>query len=98
MRTGKRFATSIRAFLEIRREFGSFDSYIWGFVGGAPVLNTWSADSHIPAETPLSIELSKDLRRRGFSFLGPVVCYAQLQATGLVMDHVKSCYRWRELS
>jgi DNA-3-methyladenine glycosylase I len=90
--------SNARAFLEIRREFGSFDSYIWGFVGGAPVLNTWSADSHIPAETPLSIELSKDLRRRGFSFLGPVVCYAQLQATGLVMDHVKSCYRWRELS
>jgi DNA-3-methyladenine glycosylase I len=90
--------SNAKAFLEISREFGSFDSYIWGFVDGTPIVNAWSADSHLPAETPLSIELSKDLRRRGFSFLGPVVCYAHLQATGLVMDHVTTCFRWRELS
>lgn len=86
-----------RAFLEIQREFGTFDSYIWDFVNGVPIVNTWGADSEIPAETPLSKQVSGDLRRRGFTFLGPVVCYAHLQATGLVMDHVTSCFRWREL-
>ena len=90
--------SNARAFLEIRNEFGSFDSYIWGCVGGVPIASEWGDDSEIPAETPLSKELSKDLRRRGFSFLGPVVCYAHLQATGLVNDHVTACYRWRELS
>ena len=86
-----------RAFLAIRREFGSFDSYIWGFVGGVPIVNAWDDPSQIPAETQLSKQVSADLRRRGFTFLGPVVCYAHLQATGLVMDHVTSCFRWREL-
>ncbi|MGD0943043.1 MAG: DNA-3-methyladenine glycosylase I [Acidimicrobiales bacterium] len=90
--------TNARAFLEIRRQFGSFDSYVWGFVGGLPLVNAWRAESEIPAETQLSKELSADLRRRGFRFLGPVVCYAHLQATGLVMDHVTSCFRWSELS
>ena len=90
--------SNARAFLEIRNEFGSFDSYIWGCVGGVPIASEWGDDSEIPAETPLSKELSKDLRRRGFSFLGPVGCYAHLQATGLVNDHVTACYRWRELS
>jgi DNA-3-methyladenine glycosylase I len=90
--------TNARAFLEIRCQFGSFDSYVWGFVGGLPVVNAWRAESEIPAETQLSKELSADLRRRGFRFLGPVVCYAHLQATGLVMDHVTSCFRWSELS
>ena len=87
-----------QAFLEVRNEFGSFDSYIWGFVGGAPMVNAWTVDSDIPAETQLSRDMSSALRRRGFSFLGPVICYAHLQATGLVMDHVTSCFRWRELS
>ncbi len=86
-----------RAFLDIRREFGSFDSYIWDFVAGVPIVNAWDGLSQIPAETPLSKQVSADLRRRGFTFLGPVVCYAHLQATGLVMDHVTSCFRWREL-
>ena len=86
-----------RAFLDIRREFGSFDSYIWDFVGGVPIVNAWDDLSQIPAETPLSKQVSADLRRRGFTFLGPVVCYAHLQATGLVRDHVTSCFRWREL-
>ena len=89
--------SNARAFLDIRREFGSFDSYVWGFVNGAPIVNSWGEDSQIPAETPLSKQVSADLRRRGFTFLGPVVCYAHLQATGLVMDHVTSCFRWREL-
>jgi DNA-3-methyladenine glycosylase I len=89
--------SNARAFLELRREFGSFDSYIWRFVDGAPLVNTWAEDSQIPAETSLSKEVSGDLRRRGFSFLGPVVCYAHLQATGLVMDHVTSCFRWSSL-
>ena len=89
--------TNAQAFLEIRREFGSFDDYIWGFVSGVPIVNTWGDESQIPAETPLSKHVSADLRRRGFTFLGPVVCYAHLQATGLVMDHVTSCFRWSEL-
>jgi len=87
-----------RAFLEVRREFGSFDSYIWGFVNGVPIVNSWQAESKLPAETQLSRDLSSDLRRRRFTFLGPVVCYAHLQATGLVMDHVTGCFRWSELS
>jgi DNA-3-methyladenine glycosylase I len=87
-----------RAFLEVRREFGSFDSYIWGFVDGVAIVNAWDENAKLPAETQLSRDLSADLRRRGFRFLGPVVCYAHLQATGLVMDHVTSCFRWRELS
>jgi len=86
-----------RAFLELRRSFGSFDSYIWAFVGGVPVIGNWDAESKLPAETQLSRDLSADLRRRGFTFLGPVVCYAHLQATGLVMDHVTTCFRWSEL-
>jgi len=89
--------SNARAFLEIRGEFGSFDNYIWGFVDGAPVVNNWDSGSQIPAETALSKEVSADLRRRGFRFLGPVVCYAHLQATGLVNDHVTSCFRFQEL-
>jgi len=90
--------TNARAFLEISREFGTFDRYIWEFVKGVPIVNSWAEDSEIPASTPLSQELSADLRRRGFTFVGPVVCYAHMQATGLVVDHVTSCFRWRELS
>ena len=87
-----------RAFLEIQSDYGSFDSYIWGFVDRAPIVNTWGPEDQIPAETALSTALSKDMKRRGFSFLGPVVCYAHMQATGLVMDHITNCYRWSELS
>ena len=71
---------------------------MWAFVHGVPMVNAWGEESQIPAETPLSVEVSADLKRRGFTFVGPVVCYAHLQATGLVMDHVTSCFRWRELS
>lgn len=90
--------SNARAFLEVRKEFGTFDRYIWGFVGGTPLVNRFGPDSPIPAETVLSKEVGGDLRRRGFGFLGPVTCYAYLQATGLVMDHVTTCFRWEELA
>jgi DNA-3-methyladenine glycosylase I len=86
-----------RAFLALAEERGSFDNYVWEFVGGSPILNSWRDMSELPAETDLSRALSKDLRSRGFSFVGPVVIYAHMQATGLVMDHLTSCFRWQEL-
>lgn len=87
-----------RVYLALQDEFGSFNTYIWRFVGGGPVVNRWSAFENLPAETAASQELSSDLRRRGMRFVGPIVCYAHMQATGLVMDHVTSCYRWEELA
>lgn len=87
-----------RAFLEVQREHGSFDAYIWGFVPGLPMLNRWTNISEIPATTSLSAALSKDLRSRGFRFVGPTICYSHLQAAGLVMDHVTSCFRFEELA
>jgi DNA-3-methyladenine glycosylase I len=87
-----------RAFLEVTKEFGSFDAYVWGFVGGRPVVNKWRRIGQVPATSPESEALSKDLRRRGFSFVGPTVCYAHLQATGLVNDHLVSCFRYAELT
>ena len=79
-------------FLEIQKEFGSFDAYIWSFVNGKPVINQWVSTDEIPATTELSTRLSKDLKRRGFKFLGPTTVYAHLQATGLVNDHLMSCH------
>ena len=87
-----------RAFLAVQEEFGSFDAYIWGFVHGQPIVNTWKRTAQLPAITPESEALSKDLRRRGFGFVGPTVCYAHLQATGLVNDHLVSCFRYGELT
>jgi DNA-3-methyladenine glycosylase I len=87
-----------KAFLEIQKEHGSFDKYIWEFIGGKPVQNKWNSHKQVPAKTPLSIALSKDLLKRGFRFVGPTICYAFMQATGLVNDHLLSCYRFRELS
>ena len=89
--------TNARAFLEVQKEFGSFNTYIWNFVGGAPVQNHWSAHKQVPARTPLSIALSEDLLKRGFRFVGPTICYAFMQATGLVNDHLVRCFRHREL-
>lgn len=86
-----------RATLAARAEFGSLDAYLWSFVGGAPLVGGWDEMSDIPAETAESRAMSKDLKRRGFRFVGPTVCYAFMQATGLVNDHVASCYRWREV-
>jgi DNA-3-methyladenine glycosylase I len=85
-----------RATLAVRKELGLLDTYLWGLVGGAPIVNRWRGDD-IPAETPLSREMSKDLKRRGFGFVGPTVCYAFMQATGMVQDHVVSCFRYAEL-
>ncbi|HEY1016323.1 MAG TPA: DNA-3-methyladenine glycosylase I [Herpetosiphonaceae bacterium] len=86
-----------RAFLAIQAEFGSFDAYLWGFVGGAPRQNAWEQVGQVPASTPESIKLSKDLRQRGMTFVGPTICYAMMQATGLVNDHLTSCFRHAEL-
>ena len=82
-----------RAFLQVQNEFGSFDAYIWKFMGGAPIRNRWKAVKQVPAKTPMSIALSKDLLKRGFRFVGPTICYAFMQATGLVNDHLVSCFR-----
>jgi len=81
-----------RGFLEIQKEFGSFDAYVWPFVGGAPIMNRWRVQSDIPATTPESDALSKDLKQRGFKFVGSTIVYAHMQATGLVNDHLLSCF------
>jgi len=84
------------AFLQVQKEFGSFDAFIWKFVGGRPICNRWTESKQIPAKTPLSIALSKDLRKRGFRFVGPTICYAFMQATGLVNDHLVTCFRYKK--
>jgi DNA-3-methyladenine glycosylase I len=86
-----------QAFLRLQKEFGSFDKYIWNFVGGAPIQNKWDGHKHLPAKTALSAALSKDLLKRGFRFVGPTICYAFMQATGLVNDHLVTCYRYKQL-
>jgi len=86
-----------RAYLKIQAEFGSFDAYLWGWVGGRPLINRWQSLAEIPAETDLSRRLSRDLRARGFSFVGPTIVYALMQAVGLVNDHLTSCFRYRPL-
>ena len=86
-----------RAFLAVQTEFGSFDRYVWAFVGGRPRRNSWRSHAEVPAQTPESEALSKDLRRRGFTFVGPTICYALMQATGLVNDHLVGCFRRREI-
>ena len=86
-----------RAFLEVAQEYGSFDRYLWNFVDGKPVRNRWRVQSDVPASTPLSDRLSKDLKRRGFRFVGSTICYSFLQATGLVNDHLVGCFRHAEV-
>ena len=86
-----------RAFLKIQEEFGDFDSYCWRFVGGRPKLNQWKATRQIPATSPESAAFSKDLKHRGFSFVGPTVVYAYMQAVGMVNDHLVDCFRYREI-
>jgi DNA-3-methyladenine glycosylase I len=82
-----------RAFLEVRKEFGSFDRYIWSFVGGRPKRNNFRVPKEVPARTPESDAMSKDLLRRGFKFVGPTICYAFMQAVGMVNDHTVGCFR-----
>lgn len=85
-------------FLEVQKEFGSFDKYIWGFVDYKPVANTFASMRELPAKTPLSDKISADLKRRGFKFIGSTVVYAHMQATGMVNDHLVSCFRYNELN
>ena len=80
-------------FLRVQDQYGSFDAYLWGFVDGRPLINTWRSAADIPANTPVSDRLSKDLRRRGFKFVGTTICYAMMQATGMVNDHTIDCFR-----
>jgi len=88
--------TNARAFLEVQREFGSFDKYIWQFVGGKPILNSWKT-GQTPARTKESDAMSKDLLKRGFKFVGSTICYAYMQAVGMVNDHVVDCFRHHEV-
>src|SRR5439155_26661753 len=89
--------SNAKMFLAVKEEQGSFAAYIWQFVDGAPIRNAWRSLEEIPAETPQSRLLSKDLTRRGFKFVGPTICYAFMQAVGLVNDHVTGCFRYRKV-
>ncbi|MDO8580411.1 MAG: DNA-3-methyladenine glycosylase I [Candidatus Omnitrophota bacterium] len=84
-------------FLEIQKEFGTFAKYIWGFVGGKPIKNRWKGIKDLPVMTPQAEALAKDLKKRGFKFLGPTVIYAHMQATGMVNDHTVDCFRYHEV-
>ncbi|WP_455204985.1 DNA-3-methyladenine glycosylase I [Kaarinaea lacus] len=86
-----------KAFLKVQDEFGSFAKYQWDFVGGKPLQNCWRSLSDLPAKTPQSEALSKDLKKRGFSFVGPTIMYAHMQAVGMVNDHVLECFRYQEI-
>jgi DNA-3-methyladenine glycosylase I len=90
--------SNAKAFLEVQKEFGSFDNYIWSFVDHKPVKNSWQSLSEIPPKTSLSDIMSKDLTKRGFKFVGSTICYSFMQAAGMVNDHVVGCYRYREVS
>jgi DNA-3-methyladenine glycosylase I len=87
-----------RAFLAVQKEFGSFDAFVWSFVGGRTIVNKWKTMREIPARTPEAEAMSKDLVARGFRFVGPTICYAYMQAAGMVNDHVTSCFRYREVA
>ena len=89
--------SNAKRFLEVQEEFGSFDRYIWGFVGGKPVDNGLTSFSGMPAKTEVSEAMSRDLKRRGFKFVGPVICYSFMQAVGMVNDHLTSCFRYEEI-
>lgn len=88
---------SARAFLRVQEEFGSFDAYVWPFVGGETIHNEWRRLEEIPAKTAVAERLSADLKKRGFRFVGPTIMYAHMQATGMVNDHTVDCFRWSEL-
>jgi DNA-3-methyladenine glycosylase I len=89
--------TNAQKFLEVQEEFGSFDAFVWRFVGGMPQLNHWRSLSEVPATTLASDAMSKELKRRGFKFVGSTICYAFMQATGMVNDHTTDCFRHTEL-
>ena len=89
--------TNARAFLKLQKEFGSFDSYLWNFVDGRPKQNEWKSSMEIPSRTEISDILSKDLKRRGFVFVGTTICYSMMQAVGMVNDHTVYCFRYKDL-
>ena len=89
--------TNARAFLAVKEEFGSFDAYIWSFTGGKPLQNAWQSIYEIPPRTPDSDRMSKDLLKRGFRFVGSTICYAHMQATGMVNDHTVDCFRYNQV-
>jgi len=86
-----------KAFLAVQKEFGSFAAYVWGFVGGKPIKNSWQTEGQVPVKTRESTILSDDLKRRGFKFVGPTICYAFMQAVGMVNDHTVDCFRYHEV-
>lgn len=90
--------SNAQAFLKVKEEFGSFDKYIWQFVGGTPIQNRWTKFSKVPAKTKESDAMSKDLKKRGFRFVGSTICYAFMQATGMVNDHSVDCFRHKQLN
>ena len=89
--------TNAKAFLQVRKEFGTFDKYIWSFVDGKPIQNKFKSPKELPARTELSDKISDDLRKRGFKFVGSTIVYAHIQATGMVNDHMVNCYRYHEV-
>ena len=90
--------TNAQACLSVQEEFGSLDSYLWGFVDNQTLKNAWKSDSEVPAKTPEAEAMSKDLIRRGFKFVGPTICYAFMQAAGMVNDHMVDCFRYHQVS
>ena len=100
VRNKAKIASSInnaKRFLQVQKEHGSFDAYLWSWTGGKPVVNSWKSQSEIPTCTELSDAISKDLKDRGFSFVGSTIIYSHLQAVGVVNDHLVSCFRWKEV-
>ncbi len=93
----KATVSNAQAFIKVQQEFGSFSNYIWGFVNGEPIINAFKTMKDLPANTPLSDSISKDLKQRGFKFVGSTVVYAHMQATGMVNDHITSCFRYKEV-
>lgn len=93
----KAVISGAKGYLEIQKEFGSFQKYIWKFVGGKPIVNKWKTLKEIPVFTPEAEAMSKDLKKRGFNFVGPTICYAFMQATGMVNDHTVDCFRYKQV-
>lgn len=90
--------TNANAFLEVKEEWGSFSKYLWHFVENQPIQNHWKSIKHVPVATPISEKMSKDLKKRGFKFVGSTICYAFMQAVGMVNDHTIKCFRYKELN
>ncbi len=90
--------SNAKAFLKVQKEFGSFDKYIWSFVNRKPIVNKWTDIKQVPAKTDMSDKISKDLKTRGFNFVGSTIIYAHMQATGMVNDHLTACFRYKEIT